>query len=30
MRRTYTTGFVVLTTALLLLACLLFAVEQGG
>ncbi len=30
MRRAYTTGLVVLTSALLLLACLLFALAQGG
>ena len=30
MRRTYTTGLVVLTTALLTLACVLFALAQGG
>jgi hypothetical protein len=29
-RRAYTTAFVVFTAALLLLACLLFAVAQGG
>ncbi len=29
MRRAYTTGLVVLTSALLLLACLLFALAQG-
>ncbi len=30
MRQTYTTGLVVLTAALLVLACFLFAVAQGG
>ena len=30
MRRTYTTGLVVLTAALLVLACFLFALAQGG
>ncbi len=30
MRRDYTTGLVVLTTTMLLLACLLFALAQGG
>jgi hypothetical protein len=29
-RRAYTTAFVVVTAALLLLACILFAVAQGG
>ena len=30
MRRTYTTGLVVLTAVLLVLACFLFAHAQGG
>jgi hypothetical protein len=30
MRRTYTTVFTVLTTALLTLICILFALGQGG
>jgi hypothetical protein len=30
MRRAYTTGLVMLTAALLLLTCLLFALAQGG
>ncbi|CAA9446931.1 MAG: Sulfate permease [uncultured Rubrobacteraceae bacterium] len=30
MRQAYTTGLVVLTMALLLLACVLFALAQGG
>ena len=30
MRRTYTTGLVVLTAALLVLACFLFALAQGS
>ncbi|MDP8972804.1 MAG: hypothetical protein M3N45_06410 [Actinomycetota bacterium] len=30
MRRTYTTGLVLLTAALLILACFLFALAQGG
>lgn len=30
MRRAYTTGLVVLTTTMLLFACLLFALAQGG
>ncbi|MBA3471669.1 MAG: hypothetical protein H0T57_00320 [Rubrobacter sp.] len=30
MRRTYTTGLVMLTAALLVLACFLFALAQGG
>ncbi len=30
MRRAYTTGLVVLTAALLVLACFLFALAQGG
>ena len=29
MRQTYTTVFAVLTTALLILVCVLFALEQG-
>ena len=30
MRRIYTTGLVVITAALLVLACFLFALAQGG
>ncbi len=30
MRQTYTTAFVVLTTVLLILFCILFALGQGG
>lgn len=30
MRRKYTTAFTLLTTALLVLACVLFALQQGG
>ena len=30
MRQTYTTAFTVLTTALLILVCILFAMGQGG
>jgi hypothetical protein len=30
MRQTYTTAFTVLTTALLILFCILFALGQGG
>jgi hypothetical protein len=30
MRRTYTTGLVVLTAALLVVACFFFALAQGG
>ncbi len=30
MRQTYTTVFTVLTTALLILVCVLFALVQGG
>jgi len=30
MRRTYTTVFTALTTALLILVCVLFALGQGG
>ncbi len=30
MRQTYTTAFTVLTTALLILICILFALGQGG
>jgi hypothetical protein len=30
MRRTYTTVFTVLNTALLILVCILFALGQGG
>jgi len=30
MRQAYTTGLVALTAALLFLACLLFALAQGG
>jgi hypothetical protein len=30
MRQTYTTAFTVLTTALLTLVCVLFALGQGG
>jgi hypothetical protein len=30
MRRTYTTVFTMLTTALLILVCILFALGQGG
>jgi len=30
MRRAYTTGLVVLSAALLILACFLFAITQGG
>ena len=30
MRRTYTTGLVALTAVLLVLACFLFALAQGG
>jgi hypothetical protein len=30
MRQTYTTAFTMLTTALLILVCVLFALGQGG
>jgi hypothetical protein len=30
MRQTYTTAFTMLTTALLILVCILFALGQGG
>jgi len=30
MRQAYTTAFTVLTTALLILVCILFALGQGG
>jgi hypothetical protein len=30
MRQTYTTAFTVLTTVLLILVCILFALGQGG